>query len=204
MAGDSRIRVRAPESGGEEHLVAEPLNVAAKDLPSSTTERQATVLFVSGSTKLYETAGDTTALEAISRCLALAARATQESGGRVVKTIGDELMGIFASADAAANAAVGMQGKLDSLPEVSGTKLGMHIGFQHGPVLQRGDDVFGDTVNMARGSPRRRRGARSSRPLTPLPRSAQSSAAWSESSIQLRSRARPKRWPSQSWYGSLI
>ena len=31
----------------------------------------------------------------------------------------------------------------------AGTKLGVRIGFHHGPVLQRDDDVFGDTVNLA-------------------------------------------------------
>src|SRR5687767_9204380 len=112
-------------------------------------ERQATVLFadVSGSTKLYETAGDATALEAISGCLAAATRATQLAGGRVVKTIGDEIMALLPGPDAAAHAAADMQGKIDALPEVAGTKLGVRIGFHHGPVLQRDNDVFGDTVN---------------------------------------------------------
>jgi adenylate cyclase len=115
------------------------------------TSRLGTVLFadVSGSTRLYETAGDAAALEAVSACLAAARRSTEASGGRVVKTIGDELMGIFPGPDAAANAAADMQAKIDALPEVAGTKLGVRIGFHHGPVLQRDDDVFGDTVNLA-------------------------------------------------------
>jgi adenylate cyclase len=114
-------------------------------------ERLATVLFadVSESTKLYETAGDAMALEAISGCLKAARLATEASGGRVVKTIGDEVMGLFPGPDAAANAAADIQGKVDALPIVAGTKLGVRIGFHHGPVLQRDDDVFGDTVNLA-------------------------------------------------------
>jgi adenylate cyclase len=114
-------------------------------------ERQATVLFadVSGSTKLYETAGDAAALEAISTCLKALRDATQASGGRVVKTIGDELMGLFPGPDAAANAAAEMQVKIEALPAVAGTKLGVRIGFHYGPVLQQDDDVFGDTVNLA-------------------------------------------------------
>jgi adenylate cyclase len=81
-------------------------------------ERQATVLFadVSGSTKLYEVAGDATALEAISSCLAAARRATESAGGRVVKTIGDEVMAVFPAPDAAATAAADMQGHIDALP----------------------------------------------------------------------------------------
>jgi class 3 adenylate cyclase len=115
------------------------------------TERQGSVLFadVSGSTRLYETAGDAAALEAVSACLLAARRATEASGGRVVKTIGDELMGIFPGPDAAANAAAEMQARIEALPEIAGTKLGVRIGFHHGPVLQRDNDVFGDTVNLA-------------------------------------------------------
>jgi class 3 adenylate cyclase len=114
-------------------------------------ERQATVLFadVSGSTKLYETAGDAAALEGISGCLAALRKATEGAGGRVVKTIGDEIMAVFARPDAAAVAAAEMQGKIDALPTVAGTKLGVRIGFHHGPVLQQEDDLFGDTVNLA-------------------------------------------------------
>jgi len=114
-------------------------------------DRLATVLFadVSGSTTLYETVGDATALEAVSACLDAARRATEACGGRIIKTIGDEVMGLFPGPDAAANAAADMQGRIDALPLVDGHKLGVRIGFHHGPVLQRDDDVFGDTVNLA-------------------------------------------------------
>ena len=60
---------------------------------------------VSGSTRLYETAGDAAGLEAVSACLGAARRATEASGGRIVKTIGDEVMGIFSAPDAAASSA---------------------------------------------------------------------------------------------------
>jgi adenylate cyclase len=114
-------------------------------------ERRATVLFadVSGSTKLYETAGDIAALAAISSCLAAMRQATEAAGGRVVKTIGDEVMAVFPGPDAAVAAAAEMQAKAEALPEVAGTKIGLRIGFHCGPVLQQDDDVFGDTVNLA-------------------------------------------------------
>jgi adenylate cyclase len=114
-------------------------------------DRLGTVLFadVSGSTSLYETAGDSAALEAISTCLGAARAATEAWGGRVVKTIGDEVMSIFPDPDAAANAAADIQVRIDALPALAGKKLGVRIGFHHGPVLQRDDDVFGDTVNLA-------------------------------------------------------
>lgn len=114
-------------------------------------DRLVTVLFadVSGSTSLYETAGDSAALEAISTCLGAARAATEAWGGRVVKTIGDEVMSMFPGPDAAANAAADIQVRIDALPALAGKKLGVRIGFHHGPVLQRDDDVFGDTVNLA-------------------------------------------------------
>ena len=113
--------------------------------------RETTVLFadVSGSTKLYESAGDATAMEAIERCLGRLRQSSDTFGGRVVKTIGDELMVLFPSPDAAAGASAEMQHAIDALPMVANTKLGVRIGFQFGPVMQRDDDVFGDTVNLA-------------------------------------------------------
>src|SRR5436190_8035821 len=115
------------------------------------TQRLATVLFadVSESTKLYETAGDSAAHAAISRCITAMRKAAEASGGRVVKTVGDEVLCIFRLPDAAAAAAAEMQGAVDQLPIESGTKLGLRIGFHAGPVIQQDADVFGDTVNIA-------------------------------------------------------
>ena len=113
--------------------------------------RHATVLFadVSGSTKLYEAAGDAVALETINRMITEMRRATEEAGGRVVKTIGDEVMSLFPTPDAAATAASNIQMQTDIMPIVGGMKLGVRIGFHSGPVIQRDNDVFGDTVNLA-------------------------------------------------------
>ncbi len=113
--------------------------------------RRVTVLFadVSGSMKLYETEGDKAALEAIARCVDQLRQAVDSSGGRVVKTIGDEVMAVFQTPDAAAQAASTMQYAIDALPLAGATKLGVRIGFHCGPVIQRDSDIFGDTVNLA-------------------------------------------------------
>jgi adenylate cyclase len=113
--------------------------------------RHATVLFadVSGSTRLYEAAGDAVATETIARIIAEMRRATLEAGGRVVKTIGDEVMALFPTPEAAATAASQIQLETDTMPGVAGMKLGVRIGFHSGPVIQRDNDVFGDTVNLA-------------------------------------------------------
>ena len=113
--------------------------------------RQVTVLFadVSGSTKLYESEGDEVAMEAIARCLDQLRQTVESSGGRVVKTIGDAVMAVFPTPDAAAFAASNMQYAIDALPLVGATKLGVRIGFHCGPVIQSDNDIFGDTVNLA-------------------------------------------------------
>ncbi len=113
--------------------------------------RQVTVLFadVSGSTKLYETEGDIAAAEAIARCVKQMRRTAESSGGRVVKTIGDEIMAVFPTPDAAAYAASSMQSAIEALPPVGTTRLGIRIGFHYGPVIQNDSDIFGDTVNLA-------------------------------------------------------
>jgi len=113
--------------------------------------RQTTVLFadVTGSTKLYEAAGDALAAEAIGRCLEKLRLSAEATGGRVVKTMGDSVMALFSSPDAAASAAARMQVAIEALPQVGDIKLGLRIGFHAGPVIQRDDDIYGDTVNVA-------------------------------------------------------
>src|SRR2546422_9119417 len=109
--------------------------------------RQSTVLFadVSGSTQLYQAAGDTTAHGAISGCLELMRKAVEAARGRVVKTIGDEVMALFPSADAAVAAAATMLGAVDALPAGRGSKLGPRVGLQAGPGVQHGEGGFGGT-----------------------------------------------------------
>jgi len=114
-------------------------------------DRETTVLFadVTDSTRLYEQAGDEEAAEGIHACLTALRGATEAAGGRVVKNIGDEILALFPSADRAAEAAARMHRAVSALPPVAGHTLSLRIAFHAGPVVQRGDDVFGDTVNLA-------------------------------------------------------
>src|SRR5437773_3105914 len=112
---------------------------------------EATVLFadVSGSTRLIETAGDAVALKAIARCIERLRTAAESTGGQVVKTIGDEVMVLFPTPDAAVQAAAKMHASINAMPAVGDTKLGVHVGFHSGPVIQVEKDVLGDTVKLA-------------------------------------------------------
>jgi adenylate cyclase len=109
------------------------------------------VLFadVSGSTKLYETVGDAAAHAAIDLCVKLFAGITEQHGGRVIKTIGDEVMAIFSQAAEAGRAAVDIQLGIAGMAPVDKVRLGVRIGLHFGPVVERDGDVFGDTVNLS-------------------------------------------------------
>ncbi|MBI2308247.1 MAG: FHA domain-containing protein [Rhodocyclales bacterium] len=104
---------------------------------------------VSGSTRLYEKLGDTEALHAVDRCIKRMERSVEGFRGRIVKTIGDEVMAVFESAEDAFHAASDMQQRVTDLPPVSGVKLAIRLGFHHGSVIEEKGDYFGDTVNTA-------------------------------------------------------
>lgn len=104
---------------------------------------------IAGSTKLYETIGDAKAREITSRCIELLSTITKRHGGRVVKTIGDEVMCTFPTADSAAEASVQMQEEVESNSIRWGTVLKIRVGFHFGDVIQENNDVFGDAVNLA-------------------------------------------------------
>jgi len=110
------------------------------------------VLFadVNDSTKLYESIGDTAAFGNVREVVGLMKGITDAYNGRVVKTIGDGLMCVFPSADGAASAAGEMQRQIAQRPPLkSGKQLTIRVGFHYGPVIQDGEDVFGDSVNVA-------------------------------------------------------
>jgi class 3 adenylate cyclase len=111
------------------------------------------VLFadVSGSTRLYEVLGDQLAFAAINGCLDILRRLTEAHSGRVVKTIGDEIMSVFPDATTATQAACEMQLVMSNQPPTASTRVAIRIGFHCGPVLESPEDgdVHGDTVNLA-------------------------------------------------------
>ena len=119
--------------------------------PELKTPKVLAVLFadIAGSTKLYDTLGDEQAKRMIDDCIALMRGVTEQYGGRVVKTIGDEVMCVLPDADSACLAATDMQLKISALPVVSGVQRAIRAGFHAGPVIEENNDVFGDTVNLA-------------------------------------------------------
>lgn len=109
------------------------------------------VLFadIAGSTRLYEVLGDERAKALIDEAITEMRAITARHGGRVVKTIGDEVMCVFDSPERGFIAATDMQLRIDRLPTESNTKRKIRVGFHAGPVIEQDGDVFGDTVNTA-------------------------------------------------------
>lgn len=109
-----------------------------------------TIMFadVAGSTRLYEQLGDQAARLAISECLEVMTGLVEQHGGRVIKTIGDELMCCFPSIASGVDAAGAIQKQVGAR-QFGGVQLAVRIGAQHGTVIQENGDVFGDAVNVA-------------------------------------------------------
>ncbi len=106
---------------------------------------------VVGSTRLYELMGDLRARDMVAICIDVMRSATEQRQGTVIKTMGDEVMSTFPSADEALNAAAQMQQQISSHAQlkVDGQPVCIRIGCHFGPVMLENRDVFGATVHTA-------------------------------------------------------
>jgi adenylate cyclase len=113
--------------------------------------RPQTILFadVSGSTRLFETKGDVEARRLIAAVLDALSIVCVGHGGRVIKTIGDEIMCTLPTAMSGLLAACDMQRKMSRDINFVRENLAVRIGFHHGNALEENGDVFGDAVNVA-------------------------------------------------------
>ena len=113
-------------------------------------ERETTVVFadILGGADLIAKAGDAAAVAALAACIEQVKRAAEKAGGRVISRATDKLMVLLPTPDAAADAAAAMHTAMDSFPQ-GDTRLALGIGFHHGPVIQKDNEVHGDTVNLA-------------------------------------------------------
>jgi class 3 adenylate cyclase len=103
---------------------------------------------ISDSTSLYQKLGDAAARNIVNACLQVINGVLARYEGRLVKTIGDEVMCVFPDADLAVLAASDMQAQV-SATRPGNYPVAIHVGLHYGPVLVEENDVFGDTVNVA-------------------------------------------------------
>jgi class 3 adenylate cyclase len=110
-----------------------------------------TVLFadIADSTNLYTVLGDLPGREIVAQALRLMEAIIEEAGGRVIKTLGDEIMAMFDAAPQGAQAAVTMQERISDERAMTQPPLAIRVGMHTGLALLEDGDVYGDVVNTA-------------------------------------------------------
>ncbi len=112
-----------------------------------------TVVFadISGSTSLYETLGNERATEAVTQVTQWISDSVESYGGRVVKKLGDGVLGIFGDASSAVTAMTAMlrqhQARLNRWPQP--LRMDIRVGVASGEVVDVDGDCYGDAVNVA-------------------------------------------------------
>jgi len=98
---------------------------------------------------MYENMGDVEARQRISKALNTLISVCNRHKGKLVKTIGDEILVYFVDVDMSLRAADAIQKTMedDRSPETIG--ISIRIGMHFGTVIMEDDDIFGDTVNVA-------------------------------------------------------
>lgn len=102
---------------------------------------------IAGSTRLYNQLGDSLAELLISARLTTMQTIAAKHHGRIIKTIGDEIMCQFPSAEDAALAATEMHIEKNTDGDIS--TLEIRIGLHFGNIIAKDSDIFGDAVNIA-------------------------------------------------------
>lgn len=102
-----------------------------------------------GSTALYDKFGDDKAKAIIENCIDLMADITQRHKGTVIKTIGDEIMCRFPTAEDGVNACCSIQEAVSILTGPDGSPMAVRIGIHAGEAILDDSDVFGDAVNVS-------------------------------------------------------
>ena len=90
-------------------------------------------------------------LGSLNRARAVFRRQIESHHGRVLDTSGDSVLAEFSSPVEAVNAAIGIEGELDTLnaTEPEDRRMRFRIGINLGDVIEQADSVYGDDVNTA-------------------------------------------------------
>jgi class 3 adenylate cyclase len=103
-----------------------------------------------GFTEFNGVAGDLRALEVLETQTAMVSAAIARcDSARLVKELGDGLMLWFDDAAVALECTLALMATVEAARAAGGFPLAMRLGLHHGPVLARGDDLVGQSVNIA-------------------------------------------------------
>lgn len=113
-------------------------------MPESDAELTIYFADIGGSTALYERIGNEQASALIIQALEDMSAIVRESGGDVLRTIGDEVLAVFSDPAQAIASAQATQNHFDL-----SHRLSVRIGFHHGEAIIENGDVYGAAVNLA-------------------------------------------------------
>lgn len=111
-------------------------------MPGSSDEVTILLADITGSTPLYENAGDAAAARQVADCLDCMKTIAKQEGGAFIRSRGDDILCTFAIPASALKAARLMLFQLSAGP------LAIHAGMHFGRTIQTRDDLFGDAVNL--------------------------------------------------------
>ena len=112
-----------------------------------------TVIFadLTGSTALFESVGNEKATQTVTRMTQWIGESLHEQGGRLVKKLGDGVLGLFPTPEAALRAMTSLQRehhrRLANWP--ASIRMEIRIGVASGEVVEVDGDCYGDAVNIA-------------------------------------------------------
>ncbi|GAA6161463.1 hypothetical protein NBRC116589_36370 [Ruegeria sp. HU-ET01832] len=138
------------EKIGIEHTALNALIDAARhEFQHDQTEGTASVMFtdIANSSVITRRLGDRRWAEVIADHFALTSQMIEANRGRMIKSLGDGTMSIFASPQNALRAAIEIQSR--NAAAASDAPFGLRIGIHTGDVIQRNEDFFGSVVNKA-------------------------------------------------------
>ncbi len=90
---------------------------------------------VTGSTKLYESLGDVDAERIINKTLDIMAKVSEMYQGHKIKTIGDEIMCRFSSANDCVRAAKSIQEEISEGIQGETVQISVKVGLHFGPAI---------------------------------------------------------------------
>ncbi|MBP8216135.1 MAG: adenylate/guanylate cyclase domain-containing protein, partial [Thauera sp.] len=112
-----------------------------------------TVVFadLTGSTGLFESAGNVAATQIVTRCTHALGRHLACAGGHVVKYLGDGVLVLFDDPVAAVQSGARLQEVLQEFAsvELRRAPLGVKTGIDRGAIVEHDGDCYGDAVNVA-------------------------------------------------------
>ena len=104
---------------------------------------------ICGTTALYDDMGNEPAFLVVTRAINILTQKVTEFNGTLVKTMGGGILCTFPTIALATHAACAMHFALEARRPGGDRPIHARIGFHYGEVVHQGNDVFGDTVNIA-------------------------------------------------------